>query len=449
MEIDWAAVLGLGVPIATTAGALWLSRYSTPRKPLRRQGVDSNPVPRGLRTTARLIERFYRKRDLYVGVVDGVISYRSSQLTFNVGIDLEVKKIERTAQDLEHYLKASGIQIVPGSLTVTVSGQLTVSYNHDATKPVLLSTLFRKGELPLPGSFVLGLDLHGNVFRLPMDTEAYPHTLIVGSTGSGKTVAGLVLAANALALGWDVDVYNPKARPINRTTWGLWQLRDGGNVAYAQDYDDMVTAAGELSVSMDKLKRPRLVLVDEAADILERKRDEIATPLGTIAQKGREYNCHVALMVPKATKAVLINDMLHANAGTSVIGMRMNSAQLSQWGTGIGGLNLHLLAGHGHAKVMLGSEKTEIQFALPDNLDSVKVPGVARVVEKNNLLPVTMEWFSSLGVGDPVSKASLREYASKTNQGIGYSTVREQWEILERQGRVSRNGDNVPGVKVK
>jgi hypothetical protein len=451
MEIDLFMAAGLALPIVTTAAAYGAMRANPtpPRLKVLRYRTAYDALPKPLQNTARLVTSFYAARGVVVKAAAGVVSYRSSQIDFHIDRDVETKKIERTAHDLEHYLRASHVDVVDNSLNVKVSGTMVVSFNHAATRPVILSQIFRGGERPLEGSFVLGLDLHGKVLRLPMDTGGYPHTMVLGSTGSGKTICLLVIAVNAMYLGWDIYVLNPKLPPAERLTYGLWQLRDAGNVIYAQNYDDMATTASEIANSMEKIRRPTLVIVDEAADVLERLRDDISVPLGRIAQKGREYGIHLAIGVPKSTKDVLFNDMLHANVGTTMVGMRMNSGLLSHFGTGVGGMDLHLLAGEGHCKVKIGPSLTEGQVALPDNLDRYKAAGESRRIESSNLLPVTLEWIGTLAPGDPVSKALLREYAHRTNRGLGYQEVQNQYDILLRQGRLEQPHANRQGVKVK
>jgi len=180
-----------------------------------------------------------------------------------------------------------------------------------------------------------------------------------------------------------------------------------------------------------------IVIVDELADVIRELKDEIAGPLGVIAQKGREYDLHLVAIVPKATKAVLLNDMLHTNAGTVLIGTKMNSSHLAQWGTGVGGLGLEKLAGSGHAKVKLGPEITEIQIALPDNIDVYKKGG-GEIYKGDSMLPITVDYLESVPIGGGISKSGLRRFASVSGCGIGYSEVTRQFEMLIDQGYVKQ-----------
>lgn len=440
--MDLATIVGLGIPFVAAGGALAAHRFSSPRRPV---PVKKSTIPYGLRTTCKLIGQFYASRDLPTGIHRATMGYRTSQIIYNVPPDIPTKKIENTQKDLEHYLSANGVQLVKGSLMVEVSGKLFVSFTHTAKRPVLLSKLLRV-ENPYDDSFIIGVDMQDKIFRLPVNIGSYPHTMIVGSTGSGKTFLVLTIAINAIMLGWDIWILNPKKRPL-KDEIGLWSLEKANNTTYITDYEDMEVAMEKLVGGMENLKKPTMIIADELADILSARKG-VAEPIGRIAQRGRQYRLHLVAVVPKATKSVLVDDMLHANVATALIGMRMNSRNLSMFGTGIGGLQLDKLAGEGHAKVKLGSEITEIQVALPDNVGTF-VNGDGGVYRDNELLPIVQTWIEGIQIGGPVSKDRLRRFASGQGKGLSYQAVSDQFDLLVEMGRIEREHDNVPGVKVQ
>lgn len=439
------AILSLLTPLAFVGVGLWVSRDTPEKRAMRRQVAKSDPLPKGLKHVARYIRSFYWNRNFDVIPVRGSISYMASRIEFAVAPDIDTKKVKRTQGDLEHYLRAHNIDLAPESLIIEISGIMSVTYTHSAKSPVLLSKIFRK-EKPLQGSFILGMDIMGNIIRLPMNTNSYPHCIVIGATGSGKSVMGLVIAANALYMGWKLWVFNPKSPPVNRDTYGLWQLKGAENVTYIENYDDMAYAANEIVTGMNKISEPTLVIVDEAADIISANK-AIADSMGRIAQKGREYDLHLLIMVPKATKGVLFDDLLHANVGTALIGMKVNSKQLSLWSTGISDMHLDKLAGNGHCKLKTGSDIVELQAALPDNIEQITRPGGDSGYQPSEILPVTEDWFSRIPVGGDVSKDALRKFASATG-GMSYNAVKQQYWLLVEQGRIETNGKFRAATKV-
>jgi hypothetical protein len=64
--------------------------------------------------------------------------------------------------------------------------------------------------LTRPGSLLLGRDPHGRAVRIPFGREVAGHTLVVGATGSGKTVTQTLMARAAIEDGRAVVVIDPK-----------------------------------------------------------------------------------------------------------------------------------------------------------------------------------------------------------------------------------------------
>ena len=213
----------------------------------------------------------------------------------------------------------------------------------------------------------------------------------------------------------------------------------------------MVVAVNRIASSLevqDAHKKPMLIIADELADILSRTGKDFGDPLGSIAGKGREYNVHVVGVVPKTTKAVLLNDQLHANAGAVLVGMRANTKNLSQYGAGIGDMGLESLAGNGHSKVRQTGQITEVQMALPDNIESILGGSPNVFTTQDGLLPVTEMWIDGIPVGAKVSKDALRKYASEKGMGQHYSVIKEQYDLLVKHGRVRTGSGFQAGEKV-
>lgn len=413
---------------------------------------NGTQIDRGLKTACNLIHRFYTQHELPIRITRAIVSYQTATVTANIPARVVTKKILATRQDLEHYLLAHNLSMTPGSLKLSISGTMVITWAKPADREVRLSQVYRRhytprGNVVSNGTFPIGLDMDGNPFCIDLNKEESPHAMIVGSTGSGKSVAAMAIVIGALHQGWDVYILNPKVKPQEKRL-GLWDFRGFQGVTYITNYEDMVTAMNRLAHSLDVCERPVLVMADELADIIEVKGKAIATPLGTISQKGREYGVHLVGVTPKTTKSVLLDDMLHANSSTIIIGLRCNTRYLSQYGTGVGGMNLDTLAGNGHAMVRYGSTTTEIQIALPDNIGTVTSSGGVAHSTQVGLLPITERWIESLPTGASASKNGLRTFASNRGQGLGYDAIMQQYDLLVQAGNIDPRGEFQAGVKL-
>ena len=213
-----AAVGTLVFTIGTAAAALRFSHapYAISCHPL----PASQSIPGRLKRTARLIEQFYALQELPVRVKTGTIGYQVNRLICEVPARLSTSKVKKTVHDLEHFLLKNGVRLNPGSLTLVVSGNMIISYTKKAAGLLYLSRIYRKEE-PTHGHFPIGLDMGDSVFSIPLDRESYPHGMIVGSTGGGKTLCAMCIIIGALHIGWKVIIFNPKPMPPEHRP-GLW-----------------------------------------------------------------------------------------------------------------------------------------------------------------------------------------------------------------------------------
>jgi len=433
----------------SAAGALALSspRFLVGQQMPAKQRV----IDKGLKTACNLIIKFYNDNEIPVKVVKASRGYQVINIECRIPALINTKKIVATRQDLEHFLLAKGTKMIQNSLKLQVAGTLTISWSTKATQMVYLSKVYRMyyngcRKAKISGVFPIGLTMNGEPYCIRLNKEESPHAMLVGATGSGKSVASMSIVVGALSAGWDVYIWNPKIQPAERSL-GLWDFKDFKGVTYINNYDDMVTAMKRLATTMELTTNPTLVVADELADTIERLRAEIATPLGAISQKGREYDIHLVGIAPKLTKAVLFSDMLHANAGTTLLGFRMNNKYLSQYGTGMGGMDLEKLAGNGHCMARTGSTVTEVQIALPDNINSVRTAGGEVHEHQKAIMPITEKWLNNIPSGGEVSKDSLRRFASSQGSGIGYPVVQQQYDTLAELGRITLTSQYKPGVK--
>lgn len=450
--VEPIAIAAIGSALVTTATAVSALALSSDRKSPRYYipAVKQQTIDRGLKTACGHIVNFFDDHKIPIRINKASRGYQVINIECRVPAIMNTKKIVATRQDLEHFLLAKGISIVPNSLRLEIAGILTISWSTKASSAVYLSKVYRlyyNGKRITSGIFPIGLKMDGSPFCISLNEQESPHALLAGATGSGKTVCAMDIIIGALSMEWDVKILNPKIEPPKRSL-GLWDFKEHRGVTYINRYDDMANTVNRLASSLDMVDRPTLIVADELADMVETMKGNIATPLGKIAQKGREYDVHLVGITPKLTKSVLFDDMLHANAGTTVVGFRMNTKFLSQYGTGMGGMDLDRLSGNGHCKARTGSEITEAQIALPDNIDRFRDSGIESTERQSELIPIVERWFNSVPVGGSVSKDALRNYASAHGNGIGYNTVKEQYDLLVDQGRIDAGSKFQAGQRI-
>jgi conjugal transfer pilus assembly protein TraD len=78
------------------------------------------------------------------------------------------------------------------------------------------SAPLRRGSYLAPEGLAVGRGPHGQPVRIPFATATGSHCLIVGATGSGKTVTQAWIASRAIAHGFGAVVIDPKGDPLLR-----------------------------------------------------------------------------------------------------------------------------------------------------------------------------------------------------------------------------------------
>ncbi len=78
--------------------------------------------------------------------------------------------------------------------------------------------VWRRGPRPraLAGAVVIGVDARRRAVAIPLGGESGSHTLIVGATGSGKTVSETLIVCRAIESGLGAVIVDPKGDPLLR-----------------------------------------------------------------------------------------------------------------------------------------------------------------------------------------------------------------------------------------
>lgn len=423
--------------LAPLGGVYLASRTMKPRPAVPMS--KSTTIPEALLKYAEAVRVFYRQKGYEVMPFYGQVGYQVSSLKCHCILTpkISLRHYERVARDLEFFLNNRGKSCQNLSVRGE-SGYLMIRWNHPAKKQVNLSQLMRKYP-PTPHSYVIGVTDDMKPIRLPLDRES-PHVIVLGITGSGKTIALIDLVVNALEVGQKVIVCNHKPRPDNNNL-GLWDFE--GTVPYYGDFVSIRQAFEHIAVDM-RGHQNTLLVVDEAAALLTAD-PELAEPLGTIAQMGRDFDIHVALASSQLTKATLQNAMLLQNIGTSIIGLRMASNRQSYLGTGIPEMGLHELGGRGDARVRIHSRITRCQIAWPNRWHLYLHPIERTIVD---LDPSVTVYLDSKRGGERVSIAELQRTAQEAGRGREWHFWKRQFDLAVERGLIAKKDRYQPGRKV-
>lgn len=173
----------------------------------------------------------------------------------------------------------------------------------------------------------LGYDLHNKIVNL--DIAHAPHILIAGATGGGKSVCLNTIICGLLAKCTPNDVqllmidtkkvelsaYNgiphllaPPATDGNTAVWYLKEI-----IRLMRERSDLLNSYGVKHLDDLPVKYPHFVVViDELADLMLMKKDEIEPLLVSIAQLGRAAGIHLILATQRPTVNV-VTGLLKAN----------------------------------------------------------------------------------------------------------------------------------------
>ncbi len=203
---------------------------------------------------------------------------------------------------------------------------------------------------------------------LSMASEAVAQVLVAGTTGSGKTVAGMSILETLALLNspsvLSLVIIDPKRVDIESSA-----IADLPHLAYPviSNIDQAIVALRLIvkemerrSSTMDELRAQKkgfivtdriVVYVEEVADLVDRDAS-ITEDLTRIAQLGRGLGVHLILSTQRPTVDVLPG-RLKANLPCKIV-LRVDSASESNIATGKSDTLAHTLAGKGCAYLFYG-----------------------------------------------------------------------------------------------
>lgn len=247
---------------------------------------------------------------------------------------------------------------------------------------------------PTPTSVALGIGVHGRVVWHDIASEGHAHTVVGGTTGSGKTVLLkwlllrlcvqntpdqlrlLLLDPKGFELG---DVFRQSAHllhPIESAPLQVGRL--------------LAWVTGEVSRrAQTGTRSPRLVVVvEEVADLTAQNRD-IGPALERIAQLGRALGVHLVVTTQQPGAASLGRSLV--NFPARVMG-RVASSTLTYGATGRRQTGADDLLGRGDFVLLTAGSTTRFQAPLATGRQWGQLPRVARVTTLEDQLPTLVEF---------------------------------------------------------
>jgi len=301
-------------------------------------------------------------------LVTGVqVSPRWVRFTLQLGLGTKIASIQSLSEELALILEAPSVRIARSS------GALAVEVPLPVPQPIHLLNLLQDVSMFPPVTALLGLNLDGELFTLPLMAPEVTHVLIAGTTGCGKTelLRSLILslALNNRQAHLQIALIDPKRR-------GLTPLSDLPHLIapVATTPEEAERLLEYLVGEMERRDRenapptPRMIVaIDEVGDLLSVSSKAVEGALVRLAQRGREAGFHVICSTQRPS-AEAVPGALKANLPARLVG-KVASGQEALTATGVPGTNAETLMGSGDFIAVIGGQVTRFQSAYTGLLD--------------------------------------------------------------------------------
>jgi len=253
-----------------------------------------------------------------VSVVGGPVGPRYAMLEVRLPFGVRPKAAIGLADDISHRL---GMQV---RVSQGADGLVYVEIPREEPITVGLAKLVRAFQKDGPRlTALLGLTVEGTPLGLRLPSPDVAHALIVGTTGSGKTVLARAIALSLAALNSPADVQllliDPKGtkfRDLGRLPHLLTDviLEPAHGVHVLRELESVMIERDRIGISS-----PRIVsIIDELADLVFSDA-AILEPVARIAQRGREAGVHLVVCTQKPTVDV-VGRLARANFPVRLVG---------------------------------------------------------------------------------------------------------------------------------
>jgi len=301
-------------------------------------------------------------------LVTGVqVSPRWVRFTLQLGLGTKITSVQSLSEELALILEAPAVRVSRSA------GALAIEVPLPAPQPIHLLNLLQDVPMLPPVTAVLGLNLDGEPYTLPLMAPEVTHVLIAGTTGCGKTELlrsmVLSLALNNRQAHLQIALIDPKRR-------GLTPLAELPHLIapVATTPEDTESLLGYLVGEMERRDRenapptPRMIVaIDEVGDLLAVSGKAVENALVRLAQRGREAGFHIICSTQRPS-AEAVPGALKANLPARLVG-KVASGQEALTATGIPGTNAETLMGSGDFIAVVGGHVTRFQSAYTGLLD--------------------------------------------------------------------------------
>jgi len=322
--------------------------------------MSSNPTRRLLDRQANHLEQILAQHRVPGYVTGGTVTPRFVQYQFVAAREVKVKRMTNLSEE---------VALALGCRTVRIyrhQGAFHIEVPRAKAAPIRLLPLCESLSDVTADTAILGVDSAGVPLLLRLSAPDVVHTLIAGTTGSGKTALARTLLASLAYFNppsaLRIFLVDPKGRgfaPLH----GLPHVQ--GEIV--QDSQRARWGMQELVREMERRDRkgintPTLILaVDELADLLQTGGAAIEQLLTRLAQRGRQAGIHLIACTQKPT-AALIGGAMKANFPVRLVGA-VTSKDEARYATGVTDSGAEKLEGKGDFMLVAKGEVHRFQAA--------------------------------------------------------------------------------------
>ena len=312
--------------------------YRYPPVTLLEEGTSGNAEAAG----AELLDNAHRLAetlksfgvDAQAGDVVRGPSVTRYEFTLEQGVKLS--KITNLQDDIALALGTTGVRIAPIPNKSSVVG---VEVPNKLVSPVFIRSVIESKEFTVHKSrvaFAVGKDIGGN--NIIGDIAKFPHVLIAGTTGSGKSVCTNSLIVSILYRSTPEEVrfimvdpkmvelapYNgiphllipvvtdPK-KAAGALQWAVYEMMKRYKLFSEHNVKDLASYNALAGVEPDVKKLPTVVVViDELADLMLVAAKEVEESICRVAQMGRASGMHLVIAT-QSPRADVITGLMKAN----------------------------------------------------------------------------------------------------------------------------------------
>jgi len=313
------------------------------------------------------IERTCEQHGVRARVWGGDVLPRVIRYQMSVGGGTKLERVQRLAEELAMALAAPNVRVYRAAAAVMVE----VPRPGEPSRVTLDGLLRRMGREPGPMTAVLGLDQEGQTLLVRLPSPNACHVLVVGMTGSGKTVLGRTLLGS-------LAMFN-RPEALRLVLIDVKRGRAYGDLAHLPHVlGRLVTTAEEAPLALgwlveemerrdgEGINSPRLVCaIDELADLMMVGGREVEQALVRLAQRGREAGIHLVCGTQRPSASVM-NGLLRANFPVRLVGV-VGTPEDAKVATGIAGSGAEKLLGGGDFLCVARGEVIRFQAAVMDH----------------------------------------------------------------------------------